>query len=137
MRNLIATMLCLVTLPVAAGNQPAGSLWGAWKVSISTDPTYTGVMIIDRAGRAMYEDQWDPNYRRPRGLKPIEPGNTKSFGYVRALGRDEFNIVTTNREGVAHWYCTLLSADLIKCDKGITTGTRVGPGPENLMPASR
>lgn len=130
------TALCLFALPAHGANQTE-PLWGTWKLSVSNDPTYTAIMIIDRAGRVIWEDRWDPNYRRARGLKPVGSGQTKSFGYIKTISGNEFDVITTNREGVDRIHCATLSAESIRCDKGVTTGTRIGPGPESLMPEPR
>lgn len=137
MRNLMAMALCLFALPAVAGEKPATSLWGAWKVTIKADRTYAGVMMVDRAGRATWDATWDADYRRANNFTFIGTGSAKSFGYVRDLGNEVIDIVLTDRDVVEHTHCALQSRDLLVCRNGATIITRVGPGPESLMPPSR
>jgi hypothetical protein len=120
---LIALALCLA----AEAAQAASPLQGQWQIDAPNEPNYVGVVLIDAAGRVI----WD---------SPQDAGRPANFrGYV-ARAAPVAEIVFTNSVDVVHTYCTVLSSDLLNCYNVRKKGpsipfmlTRIGPGPASLL----
>lgn len=137
MRRLLMTALVLFAFPALAGNTRSHTLWGTWKISIAEDRSFSGTLLVDRQGRAYWRGDWDPEYRRKNRLTPAEPGQARSIGFIRLLKEDEYEIVLTNKAVVSNVHCVTQSRELLRCSKGATLLTLIGPGPESLMPAGQ
>lgn len=123
MRALLAISLCLCALPVSGQ-----SLRGQWDVT-STHPDYRASLLIDAARRATLDG---PNDRGKR---------IQFRGYV-AEEQPGVKMVFTEGTIVMRVYCAPETSARLQCYASNHDGeisrpiflTRVGPGPQTLMP---
>ena len=124
LRAVLAAILCVAAVSAAAQN-----LRGQWQGA--RGQTLTDAILIDSERRITWDEIG--------GKKPL-----KLLGYV-ARTTPEVEMVLTNRDNVLRIQCTLHSPDLLHCNaawRGKPPAeafvlTRVGPGPQRIMPASR
>lgn len=123
----VAAALAFASPAIAA---PDFALRGQWDISLSTDPTYVGVVLIDSQSRVTVDSPKD--YGRP----------AKFMGYVRAMTPSRLEMVLTDRNTVVTINCLMQSNDLLHCNTTLANGqrnpvftlSRVGPGPTSLIP---
>jgi hypothetical protein len=94
----LAALWCLLATPALCDSPMRGN----WQVSLSTDPNYLGMVLIDAEGRAI----WQP-WR----------------GYVSKFDGADAQITLTNGKAVSHVRCRILSSDLLDCNAHAAAGT--------------
>lgn len=126
MRTILAIAL-LIAAPAWAQD---ADLRGQWKVTVPSQPTYSGTVLVDAERRATWNS-------------PLDNGRPAKYqGYIAGLDGPKVEILLTDRVGVAHVHCMIQSSDLMVChtvrDDGVRTAayvlTRIGRGPDKLMP---
>ena len=131
MRNLMILALVLAALPAWAIDP--GPMWGVWKVIAPTDPSYSGVMMVDRESRVTWNAAWDPEHRIKLGMPP-GLGYAKSVGYIEPKSGG-YDVVITNGNVVERLHCVVQSAVAMACSN--LKMTRTAMGPESLITPSR
>lgn len=140
-------MAALAAIAVAAdaGAQThAAGLQGEWRVTQPNDPTFSGVVLLDRLGRVTWNATWSPEYRASHGItapevgKGAEDGRSVWRGYLR-VSLPTVELILTNGTRVDRLLCALQSSDLLHCEggkraKALVVMARIGPGPESLAP---
>ncbi len=104
-RTMTLVLGCLFALP-AFGESP---LRGNWQVTLSTDPQYLGMVLIDDDGRAIWE-----------------PSAIPWRGYVSRFDSANAQITLTDGQNVSHVRCRILSSDLLDCHAHRPAGTSDG-----------
>lgn len=138
MRRALIAALCLMA-PI--GPTEAADLRGQWSVTIPTDPTFSGAVLIDGSGRVTWDAVWDRQWRLSQGSTEPGDGKAKWRGYLR-ITNPRIELILTNGAKVDRLYCTVQSSDLMHCYSFLSSGkpgaitilTRVGRGPTSLAP---
>lgn len=139
MRRLLMTALCLLALPALAANEL--QVRGHWQVQMPNNPSHTGLMQVDAEGRATYDATWQRTNRVGQPEGEIVKAQLRGYIEPRALPKVEF--VVTDGSKVNRLYCTRRSDVVLHCHYILSSGepsgvmvlTKIGPGPESLMPA--
>lgn len=127
------TAALIVAIVNFASDARAQSLRGHWEVRAPSIPDYVGIVLIDGAGRATWDS---PNDRAKQAT---------FIGYVARRDGPKVEMLFTNRVRVTRAHCVIQSADVLNCYNVYQSGApsdgfmlvKIGPGPQNLMPASR
>lgn len=141
MRRLLMTALCLFALPAHGADE--SPLRGQWHSHMPSDPTHSGVILIDASGRVTYDAVW----RRRNKAGDLEDGIIKAQlrGYLEQRQLPRVEIVSTDGSRVGRLFCSRKNEALLHCHYILSSGapsdllvlTKVGPGPKDLMPAPR
>jgi hypothetical protein len=123
------TALAVTITALVSAVQAQTSLQGHWNATIPSNPSYSGVVLIDADHRATLDG---------KGSR----GTAWAFGYAE-MDANKVRILLTNRVSVLRFDCALAAPNRLECDP-VQDGapgvryvlTRVGPGPRSLMPAS-